>query len=164
MQLLCSLRVCVLSCPIEAGMGKPFVGFLRELHHCQRLSDPALTGQTSQRAGGQDSLLSDACFLLALIDRRQSPPAESHILTKRISEKSAGADCSADLTGSPRAQHSQMTSEENHLNRGVQAAQLRTQTCIISCRNEKATVSLNLHACHEAGSGLSAFKLLFVWF
>lgn len=68
-----------------------------------------LTAETSEQAGGQDSPLSDGCCLLALIDQRQSPPAVCHILTKWITGKSVGADCSGDLTTSPRPQHSQMT-------------------------------------------------------
>lgn len=69
-----------------------------------------LTAETSEQAGGQDSPLSDGCFLLALIDQRQSPPAVCHILTKWITDKSVGGNCSGDLTTSLRPQHSQMTS------------------------------------------------------
>lgn len=60
-------------------MGKPFV-----VRPKRATQSPALlrrggwvggrlTAETSEQAGGQDSLLSDGCFLLALIDQRQSP-------------------------------------------------------------------------------------------
>lgn len=165
-RLLCSLRVCTLSCPIEAGMGKPFVARLR----AAPLPDPfrpALTGPTSRRAGGQDGLLSDGCFLLALINRRQSPPAESRVLTKWISEKSGRGglfcrpNCPTERGAHPQPEDSSRTPSRPR----VQAAEPRTQTCIVSFhRIEKAAVSVDLHAWHQAGSALSASKLLFVCF
>lgn len=69
-----------------------------------------LTAETSEQAGGQDSPLSDGCILLTLIDQGQSPPTECHILTKWITDKSAEANCSSDLTTSLRPRCSQVTS------------------------------------------------------
>lgn len=69
-----------------------------------------LTAETSEQAGGQDSPLSDGCFLLAFIDQKQSPPTVCHILTKWITDKSAGANCPTDLTTSLRPRCSQVTS------------------------------------------------------
>lgn len=57
-----------------------------------------LTSEPCKQAGGQGSLLSDYCFLLALIDQRQRPPTVCHISAKWITDKSVGAHCSTDLT------------------------------------------------------------------
>lgn len=61
-----------------------------------------LTTETSEQAGGQGSLLSDCCFLLALIDQRQRPPTVCHIPTKWITDKSVGVHCSTNLRTSLR--------------------------------------------------------------
>lgn len=65
-EFMCScfavLRRPCLSCPFELRMGKPFVARLR----AARLPAPLrqeLTAETSEQAGGQDSLLSDGCSL-----------------------------------------------------------------------------------------------------
>lgn len=83
-----------------------------------------LTAETSEQAGGQGSPLSDSCFLLALIDRRQSPPTVCHISAKWITYKSVGAHCSSDLTTSLRPQCSQVTFGWHC----VTAARMRNQT------------------------------------
>lgn len=64
-------------------MGKPFVvrpkratqspALLRRGGGLWGWKGGCLTAETSEQAGGQDSPLSDGCFLLALIDQRQSP-------------------------------------------------------------------------------------------
>lgn len=114
-------------------MGKPIVGRLRAAPLPAPLRRE-LTAETSQNAGGQDSLLSDAAFLLALVDQRHSPPrAACHVLTKRITDKSVGADCSGSLSTSPSPPPR------------VQAAQLATQKRSISFGNEKDAVGLELH-------------------
>lgn len=75
-------------------MGKPTVASERAAPLAAPLRRQ-LTAETSEQAGGQDGLLSDGRFSLALVDQRQSPPpAACHVLTKRITDKSVGADCS----------------------------------------------------------------------
>lgn len=69
-----------------------------------------LTAETSEQAGGQGSLLSDGCFLLACIDHRQSPPTVSHISAKWITDKSVGDHCCSGLTLTMRPEYSQVTS------------------------------------------------------
>lgn len=69
-----------------------------------------LTTETSEQAGGQGSPLSDCCFLLALIDQRQSSPTVCHISAKWITDKSAGVHCSTDVTTSLRPQCAQTIS------------------------------------------------------
>lgn len=91
-------------------MGKPFVVRPKRGTQLPAPLRQGLTAETSEQAGGQGSPLSDGCFLLALIDQRQSPPTVCHILAKWITDKSAGDNCSTDLTTSPGPQCSQVTS------------------------------------------------------
>lgn len=80
-------------------MGKPFVVRLRAPVQSPAPLTQGLTAETSEQAGGQGSPLSDGCFLLALIDQRQSPPTVCHISAKWITDR---AHCSTDITTSLR--------------------------------------------------------------
>lgn len=110
MCLLCSLQVSLPFLFYWGLYGKAICGVSERAAQLPAPLRQGLTAETSEQAGGQDSPLSDGCFLLALIDQRQSPPTVCHILTKWITDKSAGGNCSSDLTTSLRPWCSQVTS------------------------------------------------------
>lgn len=110
MRLLCSPPVSLPFLSHWGLYGKAICGASERAAQLPAPLRQRLTAETSEQAGGQDSPLSDGCFLLALIDQRQSPPTVCHISAKWITDKSAGADCSTDLTTSLRPQCSQVTS------------------------------------------------------
>lgn len=110
MCLICSLRVSLPFLFYWVLYGNAICGVSERAAQLPAPLRQGLTAETSEQAGGQDSLLSDGCFLLALIDQRQSPPTVCHILTKWITDKSAGANCSTDLTTPVRPWCGQVTS------------------------------------------------------
>lgn len=110
MCLLCSPRMSLPFLSYWGWYGKAICGASERAAQLPAPLRQGLTAETSEQAGGQGSPLSDGCFLLALIDQRQSPPTVCHISAKWITDKSAGANCSTDLTTSLRPQCSQVTS------------------------------------------------------
>ena len=110
MCLLCSPRMSLPFLSYWGWYGKAICGASERAAQLPAPLRQGLTAETSEQAGGQGSPLSDGCFLLALIDQRQSPPTVCHISAKWITDKSARANCSTDLTTSLRPQCSQVTS------------------------------------------------------
>lgn len=66
-------------------------------HNLQLLLPQRLTAETREQSGGQDSPLSDDCFLLALIDQNKAP-LQSPIPAKWITDTSDRTHCSTQLS------------------------------------------------------------------
>lgn len=157
MRLLCSLRA-----------SSPFLSYWalygREQHNRQILWDRGW--QVKQVSKLVDRA---ACWVIAvpywhLVTRGKDPPTVSHISAKWITDKSAGAHCSPDLTTSLRPHCSQVTSawlcwEIKHTHRTASWE----ENAIIPPND---AVCLEVMRCYSRSysTGLVGFKLTFVVF